>query len=55
MVASGELSKEQLAKIKVAMEKGLTEEQLLSLIHGNVSPEQMEEIIEIAVLENSMK
>lgn len=55
LVASGELSKEQLAKIKVAMEKGLTEEQLLSLIHGNVSPEQMEEIIEIAVLENSMK
>ena len=55
LVASGDLSKEQLAKIKVAMEKGLTEEQLLCLIHGNVSPEQMEEIIEIAVLENSTK
>lgn len=55
LVASGELSKEQLVQIKIAMEKGLTEEQLLSLIHGNVSPEQMKEIIEIAVLENSTK
>lgn len=55
LVASGELSREQLVQIKIAMEKGLTEEQLLSLIHGNVSPEQMKEIIEIAVLENSTK
>ena len=55
LVASGELSTEQLAQIKMAMQKGLTEPQLLSLIHGNVSPEQMQEIIEIAVLENSTR
>lgn len=55
LIASGELSTEQLVQIKSAMEKGLTEEQLLSLIHGNVTPEQMKEIIEIAVLENSAK
>ena len=54
MVASGDLSTQQLVQIRSAMEKGLTEEQLLELIHSNASPEQMKEIIEIAVLENSM-
>lgn len=55
LVATGELSPEQLGQIKVAMERELTEEQLLELIHGNLSVEQMKEIIEIAVLENQMK
>ena len=54
MVASGDLSTQQLVQIRSAMEKGLAEEQLLELIHSNASPEQMKEIIEIAVLENSM-
>ncbi len=54
LVASGDLTTQQLVQIRSAMEKGLTEEQLLELIHSNASPEQMKEIIEIAVLENSM-
>lgn len=53
-VISGELEKEQLVQIRVAMERGLTEQQLVELINSGVSAEQMEEIIEIAVLENSM-
>lgn len=55
MIATGELDKKQLVQLKSAMAKGLTEEQLHDLIHGNVSAEQMEEIIEIAVLENQMR
>ncbi len=55
LVATGALSPEQLGQIKAAMEKNLTEDQLLELIHGNLTVEQMKEIIEIAVLENQMK
>ena len=40
--------------IKSAIEKGLTESQLVELINNNISAEKMKEIIEIAVLENSM-
>jgi len=53
-VISGELEKEQLVQIRIAMERGLSEQQLTELINSGVSAEQMEEIIEIAVLENSM-
>lgn len=55
LVASGELIPAQLVQIKTAIEKGLTEGQLMELIHNNVSAEKMKEIIEIAVLENSME
>lgn len=55
LVANGELSTKQLSKIRLAMSKGLTEEQLLELIHSGATPEQMEEIIEIAALQNSMR
>ena len=55
MVVSGQLNKEQLVQIKVAMERGLTDAQVSDLIQGNVSAEQMKEIIEIAVLENSIR
>lgn len=41
-------------QIKSAIEKGLTEPQLVELINNNISAEKMKEIIEIAVLENSM-
>lgn len=44
----------QLVQIKSAIEKGLTESQLVELINNNISAEKMKEIIEIAVLENSM-
>lgn len=54
LVASGDLVPAQLVQIKSGMEKGLTEEQLVELINNNVSAEKMKEIIEIAVLENSM-
>lgn len=54
LVASGGLVPAQLVQIKSAIEKGLTEGQLVELINQNISAEKMKEIIEIAVLENSM-
>jgi len=54
LITSKELLPEQLMQIKSAMEKGLTEGQLLELINNKISAEQMKEIIEIAVLENSV-
>ena len=54
LVASGDLVPAQLIQIKTGMERGLTEGQLVELINNNVSAEKMKEIIEIAVLENSM-
>ena len=55
LVASGDLVPAQLIQIKTGMERGLTEGQLVELINNNISAEKMKEIIEIAVLENSMK
>lgn len=55
LVASGELVPAQLVQIKIGIEKGLTESQLVELINNNVSAEKMKEIIEIAVLENSLR
>ena len=54
LLASGELVPAQLCQIKSGIEKGLTESQLIELINNNVSAEKMKEIIEIAVLENSI-
>ena len=54
LVASGDLVPAQLIQIKTGMERGLTEGQLVELVNNNVSAEKMKEIIEIAVLENSM-
>ena len=54
LVASGDLVPAQLIQIQTGMERGLTEGQLVELINNNVSAEKMKEIIEIAVLENSM-
>ena len=55
LVAEGKLGTEQLIEIQNGMKKGLTEEQLVTLINNGVSAEQMREIIEIAVLENNME
>ena len=54
LLASGNLVPAQLVQIKAGIEKGLNDEQLVALINHNVSAEKMKEIIEIAVLENSM-
>ena len=54
LVAGGELVKEQLVMIRTAIEKGLKENQLVELINSRLPAENMMEIIEIAVLENSM-
>lgn len=54
LLASGELVPAQLVQIRCAIEKGLTESQLVELINNNVPAERMKEIIDIAVLENSM-
>ena len=53
-VASGNLVPDQLVQIKIAIERGLTEGQLVELINNNLAPDRMKEIIEIAVLENSI-
>ena len=55
LLASGDLVPAQLVQIRCAIEKGLTEAQLVELINNNVSAEKMKEIIDIAVLENSME
>lgn len=54
LLASGDLVPAQLVQIRSAIEKGLKEGQLVELINNNVSAEKMKEIIDIAVLENSM-
>ena len=54
LVASGNLVPDQLVQIKIAIERGLTEGQLVELINNNLTPDRMKEIIEIAVLENSI-
>lgn len=54
LLAGGDLVPAQLVQIRCAIEKGLTESQLVELINNNVSAEKMKEIIDIAVLENSM-
>ena len=54
LVSSGDLVPAQLVQIKNGITRGLTESQLVELINNNVSAEKMKEIIEIAVLENSM-
>jgi hypothetical protein len=55
LIVSKDLSSDQLLWLRVAMQKGLTEKQMMELINNKVSAEQMKEIIEFAVLENSMK
>lgn len=53
-VIDKELKKEQLEQIKIAISKGLKEQQLVKLINSNAEAERMEKIIEIAVLENAL-
>ena len=52
LLAEKDLSPEQLAQVRNAIEQGLTEKQLLVLINNKIPAEQMEEIIRIAVYEN---
>ena len=55
LVIDGELDRNQLVQIKIAIEKGLTENQLEDIINSRVPAERMKEIIEIAELENSLQ
>ena len=55
LVAEKDLEPKQLVQIRSAIEKGLSEEQLLVLINHQIPAEQMEEIINIAVFENKQK
>lgn len=55
LVAQKDLEPKQLVQIRSAIEKGLSEEQLLVLINNQIPAEQMEEIISIAVYENKQK
>ena len=55
LVVEKELAPKQLVQIRYAIEKGLSEEQLLILINKQIPAEQMEEIIGIAVYENRQK
>ena len=55
LVAEKDLEPKQLVQIRGAIEKGLSEEQLLVLINNQIPAEQMEEIINIAVYENKQK
>ena len=55
LVSQADLSEGQLAAILAGMEQGLTQEQLTELVHCGATPEKMQIIVEIAVLENSMR
>lgn len=55
LVSQADLSEGQLAAILTGMEQGLTQEQLTELVHCGASPEKMQIIVEIAVLENNMR
>lgn len=55
LLAEKDLSPEQLVQVRSAIEKGLSEKQLLVLINSRIPAGQMEEIINIAVYENKMK
>lgn len=55
LVAEKGLEPKQLVQIRNAIEKGLTEQQLMVLINSQIPAEQMEEIINIAVYENRQK
>ena len=55
LVAEKDLEPKQLVQIRSAIEKGLSEDQLLVLINHQIPAEQMEEIINIAVYENRQK
>ena len=46
------LDEQQLAQVRTAMEKGLTDIQLNSIINPALSPQKMSEIIDLAVLVN---
>lgn len=55
LLTEKDLSPEQLVQVRNAIEKGLSEKQLLVLVNSKIPAEQMEEIINIAVYENRMK
>lgn len=55
LLAEKDLLPEQLVQVRNAIEKGLSEKQLLALINSKIPAAQMEEIINIAVYENKMK
>ena len=55
LVSQADLTEGQLAVILAGMEQGLTQEQLTELVHCGDTPEKMQIIVEIAVLENSMR
>ena len=55
LVAEKDLEPKQLVQVRSAIEKGLSEAQLLVLINKEIPAEQMEEIINIAVYENRQK
>lgn len=55
LVSQADLSEGQLAAILAGMEQGLTQEQLTELVHCGATPEKMQIIVEIAVLENNMR
>lgn len=51
---AGQLAPDQLAQIRSAIERGLSEAQLVELINSNVAADRMKGIIEVAVLANSL-
>ena len=55
LVVEKNLEAKQLMQVRSAIEKGLSEEQILVLINNQIPAEQMKEIINIAVYENKQK
>ncbi len=55
LAAERELDAKQLVQVRIAIEKGLSDSQLMVLMNKQIPAEQMEEIINIAVYENKQK
>lgn len=55
LVVEKNLEPKQLMQVRSAIEKGLSEEQILVLINNQIPAEQMKEIINIAVYENKQR
>lgn len=54
LVSGSDLTADQLCLIKSAIESGLTDKQIETLVQNKLSPDRMKEVIEIAVLEKGM-
>jgi len=52
LIINGDHTPEQIGQLRIAMDKGLTRQQIIAMINNGISADKMKAIIEIAELEN---